>query len=112
MCKLLIVEDEDCLRRSLVLFFRMRGYDVVQAASLAEADGLLETDSVEVALVDVCLPDGDGLLLCERLGAERAIAMTAFPNLASFAMRGVVHHMEKPLDLGKTAELVAAVAAA
>ena len=65
----------------------------------------------EVALVDVQLPDGNGLGLLERIGASRSIAMTAHPNLATFAERGVLHHMEKPLDLTRTAELVAEVAA-
>ena len=44
------------------------------------------------------------------MSGSRSIAMTAYPNLSHFAERGVVHHMEKPLDLDRTAELVAEVA--
>jgi DNA-binding NtrC family response regulator len=109
---LLIVEDEGSLRRSLAQFFQLRGYEVVQAGCIEEAEGLLTGGGpFEVALVDVQLPDGNGLQLLERIGAERSIAMTAHPNLAKFAEKGVLHHMEKPLDLTRTAELVAEVAA-
>lgn len=112
MRRMLIVEDERSLRRSLAQFFERRGYEVSQAGSISEAEGNLEGGGFEVALVDVCLPDGSGLDLLARIGAERSIAMTAFPNFAHFAASGVIHHMEKPLDLHQTAELVAEVAAA
>ena len=111
--RLLIVEDEPCLRRSLARFFEGRGYEVVQAASLSEAEGTLDcTEPFHGALLDVQLPDGNGLHLVQRIGPRRSIAMTAYPDLATFAERGVVHHMEKPLDLMRTAELVAEVMAA
>ena len=109
---LIFVEDESPLRRSLARFLELRGYQVVQAASVAEAEGSLDIERFEAALVDVCLPDGNGLGLLERIGRDRSIAMTAYLDPATFEECGVVHHMEKPLDLNQTAALVAAVVAA
>ena len=50
MHRILIVEDESPLRRSLARFLELRGYQVVQAASVAEAEGSLDIERFEAAL--------------------------------------------------------------
>ena len=108
--RILIVEDEGTLRRSLTRYFELRCYEVVEAGSLAEAEQRLRAGGFEVALVDVCLPDGNGLELLDRIGTSRAIAMSAHPGF--FRGSNALHRMEKPLDLAQTERLVASLAAA
>jgi DNA-binding response OmpR family regulator len=110
--RLLIVEDERLLRRSLTHYFELRGYEVAEAGCLAEAEEQLATGPFEAALVDVCLPDGNGLCLLERIGSARVIAMSAHPSFFELGGRAVLHRMEKPLDLAHAERLVARLAAA
>ena len=108
--RLLIVEDETLLRRSLARFFLRLGFQVVEATCLAEAEQQLGEGPYQAALLDVGLPDGSGLQLLERLGAERSIVITAQPDPKRFEQGGVQHHLRKPLDLAHLAELVTDIA--
>lgn len=110
--RLLIVEDEGTLRRSLCLFFRRRGYEVSEASSLEEAEVRLAEGPFAAALIDVCLPDGSGLSLLGRFGAGRAIAMSANPASIAFPDPATWPRLQKPLDLVETERLVAQLAAA
>lgn len=97
--RVLIVEDEVVLRRYLVQYLRMNGVEVTEAGSLAEADALLDCLDFDAVVLDVGLPDGDGLELLDRSSPERALIISANPDPARFARRGVLHHLAKPLDL-------------
>ena len=67
--RVLLVEDHATVRESLASSFEGEaGFEVVQAASLAEARRLLkETGPVEVAVIDLGLPDGYGADLIGEL---------------------------------------------
>ena len=87
------------LRRYLVQYLRMKGAEVAEAGSLAEATTLLDRHDFDAVVLDVGLPDGDGLELLDRSPPERALVITATPDPARFERRGVLHHLTKPLDL-------------
>ena len=97
--RVLIVEDEAGLRGCLATYLEARGVEVAQAGSLAEAEWLLDRLTFDAVVLDVGLPDGDGLTLLERSPAERSLIISANPDPARFARCGVVHHLAKPLDL-------------
>ncbi len=97
--RVLIVEDEVGLRSCLATYLETRGVEVAEAGSLAEAERLLDHRAFDAVVLDVGLPDGDGLTLLERSPAERSLIITANPDLVRFARCGVVHHLAKPLDL-------------
>ncbi len=61
MKKILLIEDDGSIRRSLRRMLERRGYSVIEAASLGEAKPLIETnlDSIEVILSDINLGDGN-----------------------------------------------------
>jgi two-component system response regulator AtoC len=65
--RVLVVEDEVYVRESLAEMLRERGYEVLQAASIAEATALLAGLPVDVVLTDFRLPGGDGLQLVRHL---------------------------------------------
>ena len=97
--RLLIVEDDTRLRRSLARYFEMRGLAVSQAGSIHEATQLLDELDFDAVVLDVGLPDGDGLSLLPRTQANRSVVVSATPDPVRFEDCGVRHHMPKPVDL-------------
>ena len=69
MKSLLIVEDERLLRESLVEDARASapGWRVLAADSLSSAQLIVRTHSLDVAFLDLGLPDGDGLRLIRQI---------------------------------------------
>ncbi len=67
MHRLLIVEDEKPLRRTLAISLAARGYKVDEAGTGAEALALLHRTSPDLLLVDLGLPDMDGLTLVDTV---------------------------------------------
>ncbi len=65
--RVLVVEDEDYVRRSLVAILAARGFDASEAASVAEATEVLARSPVDVVLSDLRMPGADGLELVRRL---------------------------------------------
>ena len=65
--KILIVEDEAVVRNLLSEIFTRRKCQVRCAQSLAEAETLLTSDSFDLMMLDLRLPDGDGQRFLERV---------------------------------------------
>ena len=65
MAALLLVEDDDVLRLGLSELFSREGYRVVEAGTVREAREKLD-DSIQGIVMDVGLPDGDGISLCRE----------------------------------------------
>ncbi len=76
--RVLVVEDDIRVGNALDAALRRQRFEVVRAASAAEA---LAAPSVDLILLDLGLPDGDGIDLCRRLRDEEndvaIIAVTA-----------------------------------
>ncbi|MFI5230100.1 MAG: response regulator transcription factor [Gemmatimonadales bacterium] len=75
----LIVEDNDLVSGALRVVFESAGYRVSTAASLAEASALVAADPAALVLLDLTLPDGDGLGLvaaARQSGARAVVALT------------------------------------
>ena len=67
MTDLLVVEDDDQLRKALVLTLRSRGYAVHAARTGAEALERVRSVRLDVVVLDLGLPDIDGLTVIERV---------------------------------------------
>lgn len=61
MIKLLLIDDEKDFREYLKRFFSWRGYEVYTAASGQEALTIVKNEKPELALLDINMPDMDGL---------------------------------------------------
>jgi DNA-binding response OmpR family regulator len=88
--RVLVVEDSDALRPLLSIMLNRRGYEVVAVASGQDA---LETadDSFDLVLLDVGLPDLNGLEVCRRLRAEPATADLAIILITGRDQPGDIH---------------------
>jgi len=112
----LIVEDDEGLRDSLGLLVTREGYDVRFASDRAQAQRMLREAQADVVLLDIGLPDGDGieLLRDEELAARfDFIVMTgnASVETAVQALRvGTLDYLTKPVDRDRLRTLLASVA--
>jgi len=101
--KVLVVDDEPTLRRSLARLLLSRGMGVLTADDGAAAMQVLQREAVDVALVDLMMPKVGGLELLEYVRAEHpgveVVLMTAFGDVetAVKAVRaGAYHFLTKP----------------
>ena len=65
--KILIIEDEPDIRKTLEYNLSKEGFDVICASSLSEGKDYLNIYSFSLILLDLMLPDGSGLDLCREL---------------------------------------------
>jgi two-component system KDP operon response regulator KdpE len=65
--RILACDDELRILRALKLVLRPEGFEVLAAASMEEALNVVALSPVEAAIVDLVLPDGNGIDLCKRL---------------------------------------------
>lgn len=101
----LVVDDEPAVRHVAVRWLEKAGHVCREAGSAAEAVAVLQLEPADVAIVDVRMPDEDGLVLARALRRhhpDTAILMlTGVADFASMreAMRaGAVDYLVKPLD--------------
>ncbi|MCI7304529.1 response regulator transcription factor [Ihubacter massiliensis] len=70
MKKILLIEDDQALNAGLTYDLEAENYRVYSAYSLAEGMELLDKNQVDLILLDVNLPDGEGYDLCRGVKAQ------------------------------------------
>jgi putative two-component system response regulator len=103
---LLVVDDEEAIRRTIRRYLTLQGYEVATAASGEEALAVLGRQKVAGMLLDVNLPGINGVDLVPRvleLEPDVAILMLTAVNDATSAalcmQRGAFDYLIKPVDL-------------
>lgn len=118
--RVLVVDDQQLLRRGLVMLFgTVEGVDVVaQAAHGAEALAVLRAEDVDVVLADAKMPVMDGIELVRRCAREHpglpVLVLTTFdePDVVRGAVAaGAAGFLLKDTSIEALAEAVRAVAA-
>ncbi|NWK97660.1 DNA-binding response regulator [Sphingobium lactosutens] len=67
---LLVVDDDADIRELVVAQLQQENYRLLSASNLIELRQTLRDESVDLIVLDLNLPDGDGLSLCRELRAE------------------------------------------
>ena len=67
MARILVIEDEDDMRRVLDYNLRQAGHEVLEAATGQEGLGVARTSAPDLVLLDVMLPDIPGTEVCRAL---------------------------------------------
>lgn len=84
---ILAVEDERSIRKLLRLYLDEAGYTVTEAADGAEALSKMRTGGIDLVLLDLMIPEIDGLEVCRRIRADHPsipiIMLTARDDEAS-----------------------------
>ena len=71
--KILVIEDEPDIRKTLEYNLAREGFIVSTAGSLKKAKNILENPNFSLILLDLMLPDGSGLDLCRELKSNSAL---------------------------------------
>ncbi len=67
MKTIFILEDEDSIRDVLNVLFSIEGYTVVEASCISDFKSLYREDGADLYLLDISLPDGSGIEVCNIL---------------------------------------------
>lgn len=73
--RILVLEDDPALSESIAAALSGAGYGVLAARTRAEAERLVLAQSIDLALCDVNLSDGDGFGFCKWLKARRDVCV-------------------------------------
>jgi two-component system response regulator RegA len=103
--KLLLVDDDAPLRRSMARALERREFQVLAAEGVAEAQALAREHRPEFAVLDMRLTEGSGLDLVRTLREMRPeiriVIVTGYGNIATAVAAikaGAVDYLAKPVD--------------
>ena len=111
MNHILIVDDEADIRNSLQSILEEEGYVITTAATAGEALSLIRDAAYDVVLLDIWLPDRDGL---DALAEIRTLDAANVPEVVIISGHGTIEaavratklgaydFLEKPLSLART----------
>ena len=100
MPRILIVEDEDIIRSAVRKLLQHAGYEVADAVSVEEAEGL-DPDSFDLVITDLRLPGAAGTEMINRAPNTPVLIMTSYASLRSAVdsmKMGAVDYIAKPFD--------------
>lgn len=103
---ILLVEDEENLQDTLKLNFEMEGYNVTSAYNGEEALRTLHNEYFDLIILDVMLPEIDGITVCENIrlsNTELPILMLSAKNQSTDRIlglkKGADDYLTKPFSL-------------
>src|ERR1700694_981045 len=112
--KVLLVDDDDAIRDMMSVTLERKGFDVVAANSVAAALKLITTESFDVLITDLHMPNpADGFTVVTAMRHSQPDALTllvsGYPDVKS-AMDAILLEADdiivKPFEAGKLAEMV------
>jgi two-component system response regulator PilR (NtrC family) len=111
--RILVVDDNESIRKVLTMILEEEGYAVDVAKNGREAIQKCKVKFYNLALIDIRLPDIEGVKLLTRMKdttpTMRKIIVTGYPSLenAVEALGGGAHaYVMKPFDIAKVLELI------
>ncbi len=103
---LLVIDDEETIRRSLRHFFSRKGYRVLEAETGAQGLTQVQDQAPDLVLLDLKLPDTDGVTLLGKIRESNpdtaVIMVTARGSIESAVAAikaGATDYLSKPVDL-------------
>ena len=112
--RVLLVDDDDAVRDMMTATLLRKGFEVVAAANVTEALGHIATESFDVLITDLHMPNpGDGFTVVTAMRHSQPNALTllvsGYPDVQS-AMAAILLEADeiivKPFEAGRLAELV------
>ena len=108
MFKILVVEDNNELRKSVTAFLSQNGYDAVGAADANDAYDAIYENVFDLIISDIMMPGVDGFELASEIRAiNKTVPILFMSALDDFASKsrgyriGIDDYMVKPIDLGE-----------
>ncbi len=109
---ILVVDDDSATRKMINIALTSNGFNVVDAATAAEALSAVGRANPDVILLDLILPDGDGVDICRRIRQESDVSIIMVTAKRDLTDRlagldaGADDYVTKPLSTG---ELIARI---
>jgi len=102
--KVLIVEDEALFARAVMRRLQKAGYECAHVEAVQDARDIVKQFTPDIVLLDMRLPDGNGLDLLPFFVARNAmvIVMTAHGEIndaVNAIKQGAIDYLKKPIDL-------------
>jgi two-component system OmpR family response regulator len=114
--RLLVVEDEPNIRELLATSLRFAGFEVLTAANGAEAVKLATTESPDLVVLDVMLPDVDGFTVTRKIretGRHVPIVFVTARDSTDDKIKGLTvggdDYVTKPFSLDEVVARIRAV---
>lgn len=111
--RILVIDDDENIRKILVTILTDEGYDVGTAATARKALEKTKKEFYNVALIDIRLPDMEGIELLTRFKPTtprmRKIIITGYPTLQNAVKavnKGADAYIMKPFDVEKVLETI------
>ena len=114
--RILVVDDDPSIRRTLTAILKRGGYEVIQACDGAEAVRLWRDQGGDLVITDLHMPGKDGIETIVELLSHtprvRIIAMSGggqtkrLDLLGNATLLGAVHTIEKPFTIPEMMKLV------
>ena len=105
MKKILLVEDNEAIMDLNAKYLSMNGYDVDKAFSVKEADEKTSRSMPDLIVLDIMLPDGDGVELCKKIRERSGTpilflsAKSSDTDIIEGLKQGGDDYLTKPYDL-------------
>ena len=106
--RILIVDDDENIRKVLVAILEDEGYNVESVGTAKEAIERTRRNYYNMALIDIRLPDMEGIELLTKMKDTtpkiRKVIITGYPtlqNAVDAVNRGANAYILKPFDVGK-----------
>lgn len=114
--RILLVEDDASIAMAIQAGLGLQGFVVDAVDSLRQADLAVQTSHVSACVLDLCLPDGDGMTLLQKWRARRQrvpvlvlSARSAVPQRVDALRAGADDYLPKPFDLDELGARLQAV---
>ena len=103
--RILVVDDEDSIRKTLRMTLEYEGYDVIEASSGSEALQKIDNEPSDLMFLDIKMPGMDGLEVLEELNerntAPQVVMISGHGNVQTAVQAtklGAFDFIEKPLE--------------
>ncbi|ABC31618.1 sigma 54-dependent transcriptional activator containing CheY-like receiver domain [Hahella chejuensis KCTC 2396] len=114
MASILLVDDDEGFVQATRTLLEMLGHDARSAASVAEANAILQANQFDIVLLDLMLPDGSGLHVLDALNGSRKqpghiAIVTGHPTVKSLVKTVCgpnISYLIKPIDIEQIKALI------
>jgi DNA-binding response OmpR family regulator len=73
--RILVVEDEDPIRKFITSVLRSAGYEVLAAPDGAQGLAIAENEPLDLVVLDLMMPGIDGMQVCQRLREDQEVSI-------------------------------------
>ena len=102
---ILVVDDEEIIRKFLVYNYKLEGYKVISASNGQDALEICKSQNVNFIITDVKMSKGDGIFLLDEINKidfdkPAVVMMTGFSELTKEEVRkkGALDILDKPFS--------------